>query len=289
MKVLGDYYQNSQDGFTYSVSDLKRNVISGMGSDWTQSVSKKVRLESWFNRVHPFRIAWIIYFMAFIVWLLARFFHPSNVLDDAKAQGMKKWVRVALPLTTIAFLIHVAGMVIRSYIAGRPPVTNMYESIVWVSFGTVMFSFILWWIQKNTLLFTVSTALGAIGLVVSDAAPVMIDPSIQPLVPVLRSNYWLTIHVLTITLSYAAFALTMGIGNVALWQYLKKKDTTEEGKKKTHAFKIIEIIPLEICLIQVITSKITIVLIIFIKDKWQSHIFGIILILLQETNLLNPK
>lgn len=65
--------------------------------------------------------------------------------------------------------------------------------------------------------------------------------------------------------------------------------SAEEGKKKTHAFKIIEIIPLEICLIQVIVSKITIILIIFIKIKWQSHILGIILILLQETNLLNPK
>lgn len=232
MKVLASYFRGDQDGFTYAVSDLKSSVIEGVGPAWDQSTAKKVGLESWFNRVHPFRLAWIIYFLAFLVWILARLFHPSNVLDDAKSPGMKKWVSVALPLTLIAFLVHIGGMAVRCYIAGRPPVTNMYESIVWVSFGTVLFALILWVIQKNTLLFTVATALGTIGLIVSDAAPVMIDSSIQPLVPVLRSNYWLTIHVMTITLSYAAFALTLGIGNVALWQFIKKRDHTEDGKKK---------------------------------------------------------
>jgi ABC-type transport system involved in cytochrome c biogenesis permease subunit len=41
-------------------------------------------------------------------------------------------------------------------------------------------------------------------------------------VPVLRSNYWLTIHVLTITGSYAPFMLAMGVANVALFYFLKK-------------------------------------------------------------------
>jgi ABC-type transport system involved in cytochrome c biogenesis permease subunit len=47
----------------------------------------------------------------------------------------------------------------------------------------------------------------------------VMDPTIRPLVPVLRSNYWLTIHVLTITLSYGAFMLAMGIANVALYWF----------------------------------------------------------------------
>ena len=45
--------------------------------------------------------------------------------------------------------------------------------------------------------------------------------SIDPLVPVLRDNFWLTIHVLTITLSYAAFALAMGFGHILLWRYAR--------------------------------------------------------------------
>src|SRR6202008_3414874 len=40
---------------------------------------------------------------------------------------------------------------------------------------------------------------------------------ISPLVPVLRSNFWLTIHVLTIVSSYAGGTLAWALGNVTLF------------------------------------------------------------------------
>jgi len=45
---------------------------------------------------------------------------------------------------------------------------------------------------------------------------VALNPSISPLVPVLRSNLWLTVHVLTITLSYGAFFLAWALGHVVV-------------------------------------------------------------------------
>ncbi len=42
----------------------------------------------------------------------------------------------------------------------------------------------------------------------------------RPLQAVLRSNIWLVTHVMTITLSYAALALAMGVGNITLGYYL---------------------------------------------------------------------
>ena len=50
--------------------------------------------------------------------------------------------------------------------------------------------------------------------------PSLLDPNIKSLQPVLRSNYWLTIHVLTEVSSYAAFALAMGLGLIATGFYL---------------------------------------------------------------------
>ena len=41
----------------------------------------------------------------------------------------------------------------------------------------------------------------------------------RPLEPVLRSNFWLVTHVMTIALSYAAFALALGIANITLGYY----------------------------------------------------------------------
>jgi len=50
-------------------------------------------------------------------------------------------------------------------------------------------------------------------------APVF-DKNINPLMPVLRDNFWLAMHVLTITASYGAGALAWGLGNIALGHYL---------------------------------------------------------------------
>jgi ABC-type transport system involved in cytochrome c biogenesis permease subunit len=55
-----------------------------------------------------------------------------------------------------------------------------------------------------------------LGLVLADQLPLVLDPKISPLVPVLRSNYWLTIHVLTEVSSYAGGALAWALGNIAL-------------------------------------------------------------------------
>lgn len=48
----------------------------------------------------------------------------------------------------------------------------------------------------------------------------VLDESFGPLQPVLRDNFWLLIHVLTIVSSYGAGALAWGLGNLALGYYL---------------------------------------------------------------------
>jgi ABC-type transport system involved in cytochrome c biogenesis permease subunit len=52
------------------------------------------------------------------------------------------------------------------------------------------------------------------------APVVMLNKNISPLQPVLRSNLWLTFHVLTITSSYAAGVLAWAMANIALACYL---------------------------------------------------------------------
>ena len=57
-------------------------------------------------------------------------------------------------------------------------------------------------------------------LILADSLPAVLDPTISPLVPVLRDNFWLSVHVPTITLSYAGFALAYGLGHILLGHYL---------------------------------------------------------------------
>jgi ABC-type transport system involved in cytochrome c biogenesis permease subunit len=125
------------------------------------------------------------------------------------------------------FLIHTAGFILRMVVSGRPPVTNMYESVIWVSWGCVLFAGIIGWAYKKAIIPASASVFAIVALVLADSLPSVLDPSIQPLEPVLRSNFWLTIHVLTITLSYAAFALSLCLGNVVLGNFLFRPGKTE--------------------------------------------------------------
>lgn len=169
----------------------------------------KLGAEYLYNRSHPFFWGWILFMTAALFW-------SASVAIGDKAR-VSKWG--AQLLTAAGLIALIGGISLRCYIAGRPPVSNMYESIIWVSFGVMLFGSIIYAVQRQAIIMAVATGLCCFGLIAADAAPAMMDPGIHPLVPVLRSNYWLTVHVLTITLGYAAFALTLGLGNVALWHF----------------------------------------------------------------------
>ena len=119
------------------------------------------------------------------------------------------------------FLLQAAGFATRVAIAGRPPVTNIYESVVWVAFGTVLFALIFEGIYRSRYFLLAATPVAVVSLILADTQTLALNRSINPLVPVLRDNFWLTTHVLTITLSYAAFALALGIGHIALGKVIR--------------------------------------------------------------------
>jgi cytochrome c-type biogenesis protein CcsB len=207
--VLQSYRAGDQRYFDQYTPALRAQIES-MIPGWDDSRRSHAKAEVLYNHLRPFQWAWIVYLLA-------------GLLFVARAAGAK--LPAQIPVGTVAggMLLHAFGIALRCYIAGRPPVTNMYESVVWVSLGLLVFAMILYTVTKNTMAPATGAFMATIFMIIGDSAPAMLDPSIKPLVPVLRSNYWLTIHVLTITLGYAALALTSGIANVTLWQYVKPK------------------------------------------------------------------
>jgi ABC-type transport system involved in cytochrome c biogenesis permease subunit len=169
-------------------------------------VEKTLRTEVHYNLFKPFRTAWALYLLAFLAFLTS-FGAPSRWLPKA-----------GYVFLVGAFLVHAYGMVLRMYISGRPPVTNMYESVIWVAWASVLFALVFELIYKARFFATCASAVAVVSLILADNVPIL-DGSIDPLVPVLRDNMWLTIHVLTITLSYGAYFLAMAIGHVNLGLY----------------------------------------------------------------------
>jgi ABC-type transport system involved in cytochrome c biogenesis permease subunit len=167
----------------------------------------KIQLETLYQKAHPFRWAWMCYAAVGIILLL------SNL---GRAGYVAAWV-----LAGAGFLLQVAGFAARVTIAGRAPVTNMYESVVWVAFGTILFALIFEAIYRSRYFLLGAVPVAVASLILADTQTLALNRSINPLVPVLRDNFWLTTHVLSITLSYAAFALALGIGHIALGKAIR--------------------------------------------------------------------
>lgn len=170
----------------------------------------KLKAEVLYNTFHPFRYAWISYLlgllMVFFYWLYKR-----RILKTLFGFFLL-W----------GFLLHLVGFVLRIYISGRAPVSNMYETVLWVPFGTIIFGIIVGRINKSLLPYVGACVVALFCLILSDLAPVILDPSIQPLEAVLKSNFWLTTHVLTITISYSAFFLAFILGDFSLYYHLNE-------------------------------------------------------------------
>jgi ABC-type transport system involved in cytochrome c biogenesis permease subunit len=113
-------------------------------------------------------------------------------------------------------LAMLVGFSMRVAISGRAPVTNMYESVLFVGLGTAVLGLVFELIYHKYYSLMAAAAVSTLALLLADNCPTILDPSIRPLTPVLRSNFWLVIHVMTIMLSYAAFALALLIGNTTL-------------------------------------------------------------------------
>jgi ABC-type transport system involved in cytochrome c biogenesis permease subunit len=168
-----------------------------------------VPLEMSFNRIQPFMNAWIYMLIGMICFV------ASMLLPE----GTSKW---AYGLGFVGYAVslgyQVFGFYCRIAISGRPPVSNMYETVIWVSFMTAIFALLLELVYRRKIVIMAGAIVATLGLVLADQLPVSsgFDSKISPLTPVLRSNYWLIIHVLTIVSSYAAGALAWGLGNIAL-------------------------------------------------------------------------
>lgn len=168
-----------------------------------------------FYAFHPFGKAWILYGIAFIVMLAVLWIKSFDYY----------WTGIGIFISGL--LIQGYGFMERMMIAGRPPVTNMYESVIWVGFGIAAVALMFELIYRAKYYLLAAAPLSVVCLILSDKLPAILDPSIKPLVPVLRDNFWLSIHVPTITLSYASFALSLGLGHIILANYLFSPNAKE--------------------------------------------------------------
>lgn len=109
------------------------------------------------------------------------------------------------------FLFHTFGLGLRWYIAGHSPMSNGYESMIFISWVTLLAGFIF--SRKSAFALSATAVLSSMTLMVAHLS--FMDPEITNLVPVLKS-YWLTLHVSVITGSYGFLGLGAILGLITL-------------------------------------------------------------------------
>ncbi|PYK71243.1 MAG: hypothetical protein DME44_08575, partial [Verrucomicrobia bacterium] len=207
-EMVTAYSQTDPFKFSSSANQLRERLRALSPSIYPTESS--LRLEYFYNHFEGFYRAIWFYGIAFLSLLIAHLRNRGRALRN---------FGVVIALVALAF--HGSGIALRCLIAGRPPVTNMYESIIWVSFAASFFGMIFFARYRTPIYLLASLPATLIALLLVHQMPIAMPASIDPLVPVLRDNFWLTIHVLTITLSYAAFLLACAFGHILFFRYAR--------------------------------------------------------------------
>jgi len=133
------------------------------------------------------------------------------------------FVKVLAWLLFGGFLFHTFGLGLRWYIAGHSPMSNGYESMIFISWVTLLAGFIF--SRKSAFALSATAVLASMTLMVAHLS--FMDPEITNLVPVLKS-YWLTLHVSVITGSYGFLGLGAILGLITMILLVFSNDKNRE-------------------------------------------------------------
>jgi len=208
-QFLKDYDADNESGIAASSLAFKQQLRSLAPAVYPPE--NILRLENFYTKLDPFSWAWKAYLVAAIVLMLTT------------QLWRKAGYRFGVALALVGFALQCAGFVMRVVVSDRAPVTNMYETVIWLGFGAMLFALIFELVYRSRYFLLGATPVAFVSLLLAETQNQILDSSIHPLVPVLRSNFWLSTHVLTITSSYAAFALALGVGHIVLGKMLFKR------------------------------------------------------------------
>jgi ABC-type transport system involved in cytochrome c biogenesis permease subunit len=152
---------------------------------------RKGEQEFFFNQIEPFYKSMVIYVAAlllgFIVWI--------NLSEPVRRTG--------LALLILAFVIHSIGLGFRMYLEGRPPVTNLYSSAIFIGWGACLLGIVLERIFKGGIGLVVAGFIGFTTLIIAHHLALSGD-TMEMLRAVLDTNLWLATHVVIVTTGYAS-------------------------------------------------------------------------------------
>lgn len=213
-KMTNAYSDGHQLEFDLAAKSFNIDIATQIPES-QKSLVAKIPFEIFYNQSSLFLFAWIFYLLAFFAFLF--FLIWSRPLLHT----------FGFVFLTAAFSPHLLALGLRMFIMSRPPVTNLYETFIFVGVVTVLLSMITEIFNKKWLGIVVGSISGFVFLAIADKFSADGD-TLKMLVAVLDSNFWLTTHVLSITIGYAGCCVAGIMGHVYILQALFKPMDKEQ-------------------------------------------------------------
>jgi ABC-type transport system involved in cytochrome c biogenesis permease subunit len=212
------------------VAEFNKQVVmyrASLVSEVDRALLKSGR-EQLFNRMEPFYVTMVIYLLAFVL-ACAFWFNLAEPLR-----------RSALWLVVLGLAIHTIGLIFRMWLEGRPPVTNLYSSAIFIGWGAVILGVILEKFYRDGIGLVVASVIGFVTLIIAHHLSLSGD-TMEMMRAVLDTNFWLATHVVVVTLGYAS---TFVAGFLALVYVLRGvfTKTLDEARGKSLARMVYGII-----------------------------------------------
>jgi ABC-type transport system involved in cytochrome c biogenesis permease subunit len=170
----------------------------------TRGEYRRIPLEVTFYRLKLFYYALVFYVLSFLL-VAAVWMRPQS-----RWLGAGAYVAVLVPTVLL-----VAGITLRCIIRERPPVTTLYETILFVTAVAVAITLFMEWVNRQGVALSLGAVLGMAGMFLANKYEVREgSDTMVSMVAVLNTNFWLATHVTTITIGYAAGLLAGGLAHI---------------------------------------------------------------------------
>jgi MYXO-CTERM domain-containing protein len=159
-----------------------------------------VHFELFFNNFSPFTHCLVLYLIAFLLGCISWFGDWGRPL-----------ARAAFWLVVLTLVVHTFAIITRMYLQGRPPVTNLYSSAIFIGWVGAIIGLCMEPIFRNGIGTVVAAFVAGS---TTFLAPYLVDgDSLEMMRAVLDTNFWLATHVTSVTIGYSAtiFAGVVGI------------------------------------------------------------------------------
>ena len=198
-------FENNIENQNIALSSYKTGLISHVGKKVDFSILSK---ERWLNEVDLFTNSLVFYLLGFILLGISWMIKPVIFKN------------VAFCSIIIGFCLHTLGIYLRMVIMSRPPISTLYETVIFVGVVIVLISLIIEYIRKDGLGIFIGSISGSLLHYVGFGYAADGD-TLEMLVAVLNSNFWLATHVTTIILGYGTSLMAGLIGHIYLIEKIR--------------------------------------------------------------------